>query len=370
MSAPIMVVGHLADNTVTHFLREARSANAQVVLADLPAIARGGSWRISVPDDGLSFVDSPEYRLLLSNMGGVYSRLISLEGRKSDSRSRARWRGLCSGLRAWLEQHSETVVNRPGGDRHNTTKPMHEALIAAYGFSVPPSVTSSDRHVLREFAESHPTICKPCSGVRCDAFMVDGADFDHYSAAQGPVHLQRYIAGSDFRIHVVGTEVFPLRIDHCGVDYRAASSGEKRYTEEEVNTELRQRLVDVTSRMNVLFAGWDFRRDRDGKFWALEVNYMPAYRMYDVRSGGRISQALLAMLMGKSESFPSTKRLSTSIGPEELPVPEAAEIRLCRQMSDLKCSPTHKLLQSNVNSAPFIAASRRPDTLDALADWR
>ena len=266
-----MVIGHSTDKTVMHFLHETNLANVGAGLVDLTSVVRNGTWRISVPDDGDSFIATPEYHINISEIRGVYSRLVSLESLEPDIHMRARWRALCGGLRAWLEQHTGTVVNRPGGDRHNTAKPMHEALITAHGFAVPASITSSDRHALREFTASHPTICKPCSGVRCDAFMVDVIDFDHYSAAQGPVHLQHYVAGSDFRVHVVGTDVFALRIDYGGVDYRTASSNEKRYGEEKLSQELYQQLVDVTSSMKVSFAGWDFRQDQDGKFWALEV---------------------------------------------------------------------------------------------------
>ena len=62
-----------------------------------------------------------------------------------------------------------------------------------------------------------------------------------------------------------------------------------------VPTDLKNRLVSATSRMELAFAGWDFKVDADNIYWCLEADPMPGYLPYDLACQGAVSQALVAL---------------------------------------------------------------------------
>ncbi|MFI9244683.1 RimK family alpha-L-glutamate ligase [Streptomyces sp. NPDC053086] len=291
----IYALGLAMDGTLTHFT--ARAA-ADVTLVDLGELAADGAWRLSLPDDGDSWLLAGDQRHDLRPGDGYYCRLADLSALEEDPVRRVRWRGLMASLTAWLVTAPGVVVNRPGTAGDNGSKPLHEVTLAGLGFTVPESLTSSDPGRLRAFAAAGPAIVKALSGVRADSRPVSPEEFDAFVAYQGPVHLQRYVAGSDVRVHVCADAVHAEEAVSTAVDYRTAPPEDIDFRPHELPAALATSLTARTRELGLAFAGWDFKRDAEGTYWCLEANPMPGYDWYDRRAGGAITASLAHLLTG------------------------------------------------------------------------
>ncbi len=291
----LYALGVDTDSTFIHFLSEATRRGVRVQSINLRAVVAAGTWRLSIPDDGDSYVEIRGERITLSADGSYYCRIIDLSSVQDGIPRASLWRNIVLGLNAWLESIPGRVINRPGAHAHNFAKPLHEAYLSQCGFRVPRSLTSSDAGKLLAFAEEGATVVKPVCGMRANTRLVRRQDLETFTPAQGPIHLQRYISGPDVRAHVVAGAVHAERIEGDGVDYRA-SKGELRFAAHQLPAYLAQLIIDTTAAMGLVMAGWDFKIDEEGNYWCLEANPMPGYDGYDRRLGGVITDALLAVL--------------------------------------------------------------------------
>lgn len=287
----ITAVGLATDPTMRHFLATTRQQEAPVTFLDLGEAA-AGRWEITLPpDDGSWVLASGGRRLRLDPRGAFYCRLIDIS--VTNRGLVASWGAFLAAMSAWLELCPGIVINRPGHSNDNASKPLHELTLARRGFQVPASITTSDPTALREFVATGPAVAKPISGQRADCRMVSLHDLDAYDDRSGPVHLQRHVGVSDMRVHVVREQMFALRIDSGGVDYRVES--EARFCDTDLPEQLADLIRHTTHELGLQFAGWDFRVEQDS-YWALEVNPMPGYSFYDTHHGGAISAALVRAL--------------------------------------------------------------------------
>ncbi len=290
----IYAIGVGSDGTFGHFVEAAASHGVEIVSVDLREVAAGGDWRLAIPDDGRSWLATATERYALDPEGSFFCRIIDLSALQRDVARARRWQGLVAALLAWLDHVPGLVVNRPEVRADNGSKPLHELSLARAGFAVPESLTSSDPARLRAFAAAGPTIVKAASGVRATSRLVGPADFAGFIPWQGPVHLQRYITGTDVRAHVVGMRVHAEEIISAAVDYRAAPPDEVTFAPCEPH--LSRRMIEYTKESGMSFAGWDFKVAEDGAHWCLEVNPMPGYDWYDRRLEGAVSASLLDLL--------------------------------------------------------------------------
>jgi hypothetical protein len=286
----IVAIGLDVDDTFAWFVHHALEAGVTLRCINL-RVAVGGAWRFDLPPAGPARIEHAGDVLTLAPDDAYYCRLIDLSAMENDPAIVRRWRALMSGLRAWLDAIPGRVANRPSRGAHNSSKPLHEALLRDLGLRVPDSVTSSDPEVLRAFALEGPTISKTICGTRAETVVVTEEDFAIFDPASGPVHLQRFVAGDDVRIHVAGERTVAQVAQAGAIDYRRAGAiaGMKVF---EPPTPLRHLVVDATSRLGLAFAGWDFKIDANGAYWCLEANPMPGYSTYDSRCDGAISHAL------------------------------------------------------------------------------
>lgn len=289
----ITAIGLGNDPTIVHFLERSRAAGIDARLVDLHDLA-SGDWLFRLPAQDAAWRFEGRTGQLPKD-APYYVRLIDLSASASSRREAFAWMGMLSGLGSWLETIPGRVVNRPGHAPDNGSKPLHEATLLRLGFAVPPSITSSDRVALGQFA-TQPTVVKSVSGIRADCWRVTQDDFTNFDARSGPVHLQRHVEGIDIRAHVVGTTVIAVAICSDAVDYRIAEDA--TYTPLDLPESLCARMVAAARTMRLDFSGWDFKRDRDGVYRLLEVNPMPGYHAYDRHLDGQITAALIATLLG------------------------------------------------------------------------
>lgn len=288
----IYAVGLASESTFAHFTASAEARGVPVRAIDLRQAVEEGDWRLVVGGDRSARLGDHD----LDPEASYYCRIADLAALQQDHESAQRWRWLTTALMAWLDHIPGLVVNRPSIRSDNGSKPLHELSLSQAGFRVPASITSSSPQRLRAFAQAGPTLVKAVSGVRATSRLVGVADLAGFEPGQGPVHLQRYVAGRDVRAHVVGDRVHAEEIVSGAVDYRTDRDAE--FAPCELPGPLAERMVRHTADLGMSFAGWDFKVVGDDTYWCLEVNPMPAYDWYDRRLGGAISASLLELLQG------------------------------------------------------------------------
>ncbi len=117
-------------------------------------------------------------------------------------------------LLSWVELTSALVVNRPTAMATNSSKPYQAAQIQLLGFKIPPTLITTDPQAAHEFWTSHGTVIyKSISGVRS---IVSRLTPEHAERLEDivwcPTQFQQYIPGNDYRVHVVGDEVFACEV--------------------------------------------------------------------------------------------------------------------------------------------------------------
>jgi len=292
----IYAVGVSGDRTLQRFVERTGARGHDVEMLDIGAVV-DASWRVELGPEGDALVicEAEGGERSLDPASSYYVRTIDLSTVLPEPDATA-WRHLVAALSFFLDGAPGTVVNRPGAHNHNGSKPLHEAWLARQGFLVPPTLTSCERQRLVAFTRRHGgAIVKALAGTRGSAEWIGPSAFDEFEPDQGPVHLQRVVDGYDVRVHMVAREAFAERIDTDAVDYRDHDA-ETTYTQTCVPLELVDRMIAAARAMGLLFTGWDFRVDAEGRWWCLEANPMPGYDVYDRRCDGAISDALCGLL--------------------------------------------------------------------------
>jgi D-alanine-D-alanine ligase-like ATP-grasp enzyme len=111
-----------------------------------------------------------------------------------------------------------------------------------------------------------------------------------------PTQFQQYVPGTDTRVHVVGTEIFPCEIVCGATDYRYPGDEEVELRACRLPPEVEERCFQLSSAMNLPVAGIDLRVTPDGEWYCLEVNPSPAYSYYQAHAGLPISAAVARLL--------------------------------------------------------------------------
>jgi RimK-like ATP-grasp domain len=290
----IVAIGVDVDDPFARFVKGAVAAEVPLRMVNLRAAVEG-DWRFEVPARGPAVLRHDGQLIELQPDDAFFCRLIDLSSQAVDPHTTRRWHGLMVGLRAWLADVPGKVVNRGLAGAHNSSKPLHEAVLQELGFSVPESITGCDPQELRRFVRDGPTVSKTVCGVRAQTTAVTEAELDGFVPESGPIHLQRLVKGADARIHVIGDTVVAQRLSADTVDYRRGGAMDDLEVFE-LPAPLRDLVIDATRRIGLAFAGWDFKIDSDDRYWCLEVNPMPGYSPYDLRCDGAITQALLRYL--------------------------------------------------------------------------
>jgi glutathione synthase/RimK-type ligase-like ATP-grasp enzyme len=204
-------------------------------------------------------------------------------------------------MQCWAEITPAFVINRPSTMGSNSSKPYQLDLIRSLGFEIPETLITTVPDAALEFWSKHrDVIYKSISGVRSVVSRVGPEHSDRLAdVANCPTQFQRYIKGTDYRVHVVGNEVFAAEIISRADDYRyARRSG--------FDIEIRAKTLppDVADRCRVLskslcmaVAGVDLRLTPDGKWYCFEVNPSPAFTFYADETDQPIGAAIARLLV-------------------------------------------------------------------------
>ncbi len=172
-------------------------------------------------------------------------------------------------------------VNHPHRIGDAEFKPSGLAAAVAAGFTVPPTLITSDPDAARAFVKRHgPAVYKPLSvplyrldGVSCTVKVEEVTADQIDDGVAGTVHLfqQRVPKTADVRVTVIGDQVFSVRIDSDLLDWRTDYS-RLSYEPVEPPPGIREALFAYLEHFGLVFGAFDFCVGPDGRWWFLECN--------------------------------------------------------------------------------------------------
>ncbi len=204
-------------------------------------------------------------------------------------------------LASWAELTEAVVVNRPSAMAPNCSKPFQAIQLRNLGFCVPDTIITTDPDVVTEFREKHRQIVyKSISGVRSIVSELTDKQMSRLDeVCWCPTQFQELVPGTDYRVHVVGDEIFATEIESEAVDYRYASRQGYGLTirAATIADEVAQRCAAASREMGLAVSGVDLRRTADGRWYCFEINPSPAFTFYQNATGQRIDEAVAQLLI-------------------------------------------------------------------------
>jgi hypothetical protein len=204
-------------------------------------------------------------------------------------------------LNGWLELTDALVVHRGSAMAANNCKPLQAMQIRSLGFETPDTLIATDADAVQAFwAEHGAVIYKSISGVRSIVARLTEAHMQRMGDLRWcPTQFQQYVPGADYRVHVVGDEVFACRIECEADDYRYASRQELPIAIEACTLPpgCAERCRSLATSMDLVLAGIDLRLTPEGRWFCFEVNPSPAFSYYQSVTGQPIAAAVARLLM-------------------------------------------------------------------------
>ncbi|HEY7286773.1 MAG TPA: ATP-grasp domain-containing protein [Vicinamibacterales bacterium] len=204
-------------------------------------------------------------------------------------------------LLSWLELTNALVVNRPSDMGSNSSKPYQLASIAAAGFRTPATLVTTDPGTAEAFWARHgEVVYKSVSGVRSIVARLRPEDRDRLADVRFcPTQFQQFIAGIDYRVHVVRERVFATRIESNLDDYRYSGAATPALAACNIDDQLAEQCVAMCARMGLHLAGIDLRLTPEGDWYCFEVNPSPAFTYYENATGQPIAAAIAQLLVSR-----------------------------------------------------------------------
>jgi glutathione synthase/RimK-type ligase-like ATP-grasp enzyme len=201
-------------------------------------------------------------------------------------------------LHSWSEITDALVVNRPDAAAVNNSKPYQAALIEALGFRTPRTLITTDPALALDFWRQHEVVIyKSISAVRS---IVSRLSDKHHcrlaDIANCPTQFQQYISGTEYRVHVVGDEVFACAITTNADDYRYSDKPVQMQACE-LPPEVAATCRRLAQSMNLHVAGIDLRRTSQGDWYCFEVNPSPGFTYFENQTGLAIADSIARFLM-------------------------------------------------------------------------
>ena len=241
----------------------------------------------------------------LDDVGAVYLRQYDARQLpdvvEAGDAGAARGAAVETALWSWTEHTEAHVFNRPSAMASNGSKPYQAAIIQAVGLATPPTLITTDPDAAREFWHRQGTVIyKSVSSVRSIVSRLAPGDTDRLDdVVTCPTQLQKYIAGDDIRVHVVGDDVFPARIESGADDYRYATrqGASVEMTACTLPADILARCRQVSARLRLPLAGIDLRVTPNGEWYCLEVNPSPSFTFYQRKTYQPISETFTQLLV-------------------------------------------------------------------------
>jgi glutathione synthase/RimK-type ligase-like ATP-grasp enzyme len=289
----VILLWGLAEDTPLRVVREALARRRAAVLfidqraaefhIDADDCVEHGTFNVSGLSISLDAVDSAYIR-------PYFSRHAARRARDDDAV-----------LLNWCDLTAALVVNPPSAMTPNHSKPYQASLIRSFGLDVPDTLITTDPTAALDFWEAHgEVVYKSISGIRSIVARLTPQHRTRLATIVNcPTQFQAYVAGTDFRVHVVGDECFACEIVSDTDDYRYAAQGSKivEMHPRRLPDALLDRCRAVTAGTGLHVSGIDLRQTPDGKWSCFEVNPSPAFTYYEEATGQPIADAIARLLV-------------------------------------------------------------------------
>lgn len=207
-------------------------------------------------------------------------------------------------LMCWSEITPALVINRPSAMAPNGCKPYQLKQISSLGFNVPDTLVTTDPNAVQAFWEQHGDIIyKSVSGIRSKVSRLGSEHLERLkNVSWCPTQFQQYIPGRDYRVHVVGTEVFASEVISQADDYRYARQEDESTEIRACNIpqELEEQCRVLAKAIRLPLCGIDLRQTPEGEWYCFEVNPSPGFTFYQQFTNQPISGAIANLLAGRN----------------------------------------------------------------------
>ncbi len=199
-------------------------------------------------------------------------------------------------LWGWAELTNALVINKPSAMASNDSKAYQASIIQETAFSIPEMLITTSPSSAKNFWKKHgEVIYKSNSSVRSIVRKLSANDEERLRDIRScPTMFQQYIPGTDYRVHVVNTEVYACRIDSVADDYRYAES---RIEAVALPHPIQSSCITLASRLGLRIAGIDLRQHPNGTWYCFEVNPSPGFSFYEAQTGHPIANAIARLLL-------------------------------------------------------------------------
>jgi hypothetical protein len=306
----IMLWGLPEDQPLAAVLASLRERDAEVTFVDQHRILET-EVEVSVEGTFSGSVGLPGRKIDLTTVGAVYLRPYdarrlpsvskALCGQGNPSPALAHALAVEQALLSWCEVAEALIINRPSAMASNSSKPYQARLIAAQGFAVPDTLITTDPQAAREFWEYHgKVIYKSVSGVRSIVTTMSNEQSARLADVRWcPTQFQEFIAGEDYRVHVVGEKIYACRIISGAADYRYARSqgADLQIAPCQLPEDIAGASRQLARSLELVVAGVDLRRTAEGRWFCFEVNPSPGFTFYQEFTKDPIDQAIADLLL-------------------------------------------------------------------------
>jgi hypothetical protein len=219
----------------------------------------------------------------------------------------------------WSDLTPSLVLNRPRHMASNNCKPYQAEFIRRSGFSTPRTLITTSLEAVRAFQDRHGAlIYKSISGVRSRVTRLGPAHAERLpDIACCPTQFQQFVPGCDFRVHVIGQDIFASELICDADDYRYPGEHTLRTCSAKLPPEIEEQCFQLASSLDLTFSGIDLRRTPDGEWFCFEVNPSPAFTFYQELTGQPIASAVASLLMSRIPAYASST-LNPSVVPEQV----------------------------------------------------
>lgn len=196
-------------------------------------------------------------------------------------------------------------------------KKLYQLRIAQeeFGFKIPPTIITNNSSEIKSFYRRHrgkiifKAIYNEFLNYGDKSFNIPTTFVgkEHFKQLDFllkiPCLFQKFIEKKfEFRITVVGNNIFPARIDSQKnpftiVDWRNPKFIDKlNYEIVDIPKDISQKIINFMKRLKISFGAFDFIVDKNGQFYFLEVNPNGQWYWIENLTGALISEAIADIL--------------------------------------------------------------------------
>jgi glutathione synthase/RimK-type ligase-like ATP-grasp enzyme len=285
------------------FLDQLQTRGSQIDLSvekEISGSLRIGSKLVELSSIGSAYIRP--YDSLRIKAAEVEEKREEKRGKNDDS-SACDLLNFDDAVLCWAELTLALVVNRPSAMASNNSKPYQSNLIRSQGIDIPETLISTDEQAVLEFWKKHRKIIyKSLSGFRSIVSQLKPEDKERLkNVSTCPTQFQEYLEGVNYRVHVVGEEIFTSRIISRADDYRYAwmQGYDVHVSSCALPDDVSERCIRLAQSLHLSVAGIDLLCTREGRWYCFEVNPSPGFTFYQEATGQAISDSIAHLLLMK-----------------------------------------------------------------------